>query len=150
MSQSLASLPVHLVFSTKNRPSFLHKPVRSELHAYMASVLQNLECIPILINSSDDHVHALFILGRTVSLSRAVEDVKKYSSKWLKTKGSEFPEFAWQKGCAAFAVSASNVAEVKAYLANQEKHHRVKSFQDEYRAFLERHGVAYDERCVWD
>ena len=150
MSQSLASLHVHLVFSTKNRAAFLRQTVRPELHAYMGSILQKLECSPVLINSTEDHIHLLFALARTVPLARVVEDVKKYSSKWLKTKGPEFSEFSWQTGYGAFAVSSSNLAEVKAYIANQNEHHRVKSFQEEYRAFLERHGVAYDERYVWD
>jgi hypothetical protein len=83
-------------------------------------------------------------------LSRAVEELKKSSSKWLKTQGSEFTDFAWQAGYGAFAVSVSNVAEVKSYIANQEKHHRRKSFQEEYRIFLERHGLAGDERYLWD
>ena len=150
MPQSLARLPVHLVFSTKNRASVLHDAVRPSLHAYMATVLQNIECPALLINSVADHVHILFELARTVSVSAAVEEVKKSSSRWIKTQGAEFAGFSWQAGYGAFAVSESNVDVVRDYVANQREHHRKKSFQEEYRVFLERHRLAFDERYVWD
>jgi REP element-mobilizing transposase RayT len=150
MPQSLARLHVHLVFSTKNREPFITDAVRESLHAYLATVLQNLGCAPVLINSVEDHAHLLFDLARTVSVSQAVEDVKKSSSKWIKTQGPEFAGFAWQSGYGAFAVSESNVEAVREYLANQREHHRKKSFQEEYRQFLERHRITFDERYVWD
>lgn len=150
MPQSLARLHIHLIFSTKHRERCLHDTVRDSLHRYMATVLQNLGCPPVLINSVEDHVHILLELGRTVAVSTAVEEVKKTSSKWLKTQGNEFAAFAWQTGYGAFAVSESNVAAVRDYIAGQQEHHRKKSFQDEYRAFLERHWIVFDERYVWD
>ena len=150
MPQSLARFHVHLIFSTKNRERFLHDQIRQPLHAYMAGVLQKLECPPTLINSVEDHVHILFELARTVSVSQAVEDVKKSSSKWINTQGTEFAGFAWQAGYAAYAVSESNVQTVRDYIQNQREHHRQQSFQEEYRAFLKRHRVAFDERYVWD
>jgi REP element-mobilizing transposase RayT len=150
MPQSLARLHVHLVFSTKNREPFITDGVRDHLHGYMASVLQNLGCAPVLINSMEDHAHLLFDLSRTVALSQAVEDVKKSSSKWMKTNGPGCAAFAWQSGYGAFAVSESNVEAVREYIANQREHHRVRTFQEEYRGFLKRHGIAYDERYVWD
>ena len=150
MPQSLACLHVHLIFSTKNRDRFLHDQVRQALHGYMSTVLANLGCPPVLINSTEDHVHILFDLGRTVTASKAVEDVKKSSSRWIKTQGPEFASFAWQAGYGIFAVSESNVSAVRAYIANQKEHHQTKSFQEEYRAFLKRHRITYDERYVWD
>jgi REP element-mobilizing transposase RayT len=150
MPQSLARLHIHLIFSTKNREPVLLDSVRDSLHRYMATVLQNLGCPPELINSVPDHVHILFELGRTVAVSNAVEQVKKTSSKWVKTQGSEFTRFAWQAGYGAFAVSQSNVTTVRQYIAGQQQHHRKKSFQEEYRAFLQRHRVPFDENYVWD
>ncbi len=150
MPQSLASLHIHLVFSTKNREPLIKDDVRSHLHAYMATVLQNLGSTTVLINSIEDHIHLLFDLGRTTSVSKAVEDVKKSSSKWIKTQGAEFAGFAWQGGYGAFAVSGSNVEAVRQYIANQREHHRKKSYQDEFRQFLERHRIPFDERYVWD
>jgi putative transposase len=150
MPQSLARLHVHLVFSTKQRVPFLSDTVRDSLHRYMAVVLQDLGCPATLINSVEDHVHVLFELSRTVAVSAVVEDVKRSSSKWIKTQGAEFADFAWQAGYGAFAVSESNVMSVREYIVGQREHHRKRTFQDEYRAFLERHGIAFDERYVWD
>ena len=150
MPQSLARLHIHLIFSTKHRAPLLHDSVRDSLHRYMAVVLQNLGCPPTLINSVEDHVHILFELGRTVAVSAAVEAVKKTSSKWIKTQGAELARFAWQSGYGAFAVSESLVPAVRDYIANQREHHRKRTFQEEYRIFLERHGVPFDERYMWD
>jgi REP element-mobilizing transposase RayT len=151
MPQSLARLHVHLVFSTKNRAASLTESCRPSLHAYMATVLHNLDgCTPVLINSVEDHVHLLFDLARTVALSKVVEVVKKSSSKWIKTQGQEFADFAWQAGYGAFAVSESNVDAVRSYIANQREHHRTRDFQEEFRLFLARHGISHDERYVWD
>lgn len=150
MPQSLARLYIHLIFSTKHRERLLTDRVRDSLHAYMATVLQNFGCPPVLINSVDDHVHILFELARTVAVSQAVEEVKTTSSKWIKTQGAEFAGFAWQSGYGAFSVSESIVPTVRDYIANQREHHRAKSFQEEYRTFLEKHGVVFDERYVWD
>lgn len=116
----------------------------------MATVLNNIRCSTVLINSVEDHVHILVELGRTISVSEAVEEVKKGSSKWIKTQDPHFKNFAWQAGYGAFAVSESNVDAVLKYIADQREHHRVKTFQDEYRAFLKRHRVDFDERYVWD
>jgi hypothetical protein len=104
----------------------------------MAAVLQNFGGPPVLINSVADHVPVLFEPGRTVAVSAAVEEVKKTSSKWIKTQGNEFAAFAWQGGDGAFAVSESNVATLRDCIAGQQVHHRKKSFQEEFRSLLER------------
>jgi REP element-mobilizing transposase RayT len=150
MGQSLAKIVVHLIFSTKDRLPVLTPAARDELHAYMVGILRELESPALLINSVADHAHILFVLSKNVALARAVEEVKKSSSKWLKTKGAEFSGFHWQNGYGGFSVSESNVDAVKRYIADQEEHHRHKTFQEEFRAFLQRYGVEFDERYVWD
>ncbi len=150
MPQSLANLYVHLIFATKDRTPHLPQKLRPDLHAYMATVLANLNSPAVLINSATDHVHLLFNMGRTVTLAQVVEDVKKSSSKWIKTQGPGLARFAWQAGYGAFSVSESNVPKVANYIRNQEQHHRVKTFQEEYREFLKKHQMAFDERYVWD
>ena len=129
MGQLLARLHIHLIFSTKHRAPLITDTVRDSLHAYMATVLQDTACVPVLINSVEDHVHLLFDLGRTVAVSEVVERVKKSSSKWIKTRRTEFVEFAWQAGYGAFAVSESNLVNVRDYVASQREHHRKKSFK---------------------
>jgi REP element-mobilizing transposase RayT len=149
MSHSLAKVAIHLVFATQDRQRFLDDEVRSPLHGYMITVLRNLGSPAVVINSVEDHVHILFELGRTVPLSSAVEGIKRTSSRWIKTQGTEFARFGWQSGYGAFAVSESNVAAVRRYIERQKEHHQRLTFEDEYRAFLQRHGVAYDEAHLW-
>jgi putative transposase len=150
MSQSLACVHAHFIFSTKNREAVLKEAVRSELDPYMTTVLQNLDCHPVIIKSVVDHIHILTGLARTISFSDTVKDIKTATSRWIKARDPKLNDFAWQAGYAVFAVSASNIEEVRRYIANQEEHHKSRTFQDEYRAFLEKHRVPYDERYVWD
>ncbi len=150
MPQSLARLNVHLVFSTKHRARVLTDDIRGSLHAYIATVLNNFGCHAVLLNSVEDHMHLLFELGRTVAVSKAVEEIKTTSSKWIKTQGPEFGTFAWQAGYAVFAVDMSSVAREREYIAGQREHHRVETFQEEYRRFLADNSIAFDERYMWD
>lgn len=148
MPQSLVRNVVHLVFSTKNREPFINPDLRPRLFAYLAGTLHELGCLCIKVGGTADHVHILFGLAKTLSLSKVVEEIKKSSSKWAKENGE--PRFYWQSGYGAFSVSASNEEQVTKYIANQEEHHRERSFQDEFREFLRRHGIEWDERYVWD
>jgi REP element-mobilizing transposase RayT len=151
MPQSLARIVLHVVFSTKGRePYFRDSETLNKLHAYLAGIAQNLGCEPILISGAEDHVHVLCNLARTETVARLVEEMKKSSSKWLKTQAPGFRDFAWQSGYAAFSVSQSNVERVREYVARQEEHHRKSGFQDEFRALCAKHGVVIDERYVWD
>jgi REP element-mobilizing transposase RayT len=150
MAQSLARILVHLIFSTKDRAPVLSAGVRPGLRAYMVGILSNLDCPCLEVGCVADHAHLLFVLHRTRSAAEAVEEVKKGSSKWLKTRGPAMRNFHWQNGYGAFSVSPSSEARVRAYITGQEAHHRRVTFQEEFRAFLRRHGVAFDERYVWD
>ena len=150
MAQSLAKIVVHLIFSTKNRRPLIVPEVREELEGYLVGILGNLDSPSLLIKSVADHVHVLFTLSRKHTLAEIVEELKKSSSKWIKTRGEQYADFYWQSGYGAFSVSESMIKDVKHYIAAQEEHHRAVSFQEEFLAFLERHGVDYDERYVWD
>jgi len=150
VAQSLAKVLLHIIFSTKDRTACIPQGVRSDLRAYTAGTLQNLGCTLIEFNSLADHVHLLCTLSRTLSIAKLLEETKKASSKWLKPKALALRNFHWQNGYGVFSVSPSNVREVRRYIVNQEAHHRKVTFQEEFRAFLERHGIEYDERYVWD
>lgn len=150
MPQSLAKNTVHLIFSTKERKPSLSEEIRPDLHAYMATIFKNLESPAIIINSMPDHIHILFLLHRTKTLSEVVGEVKRASSKWLKTQSTNLEYFSWQAGYGAFSVSESNIIAVKKYITNQQEHHQKTSFQEEVRAFLDKHGVEYDESYLWD
>lgn len=150
MPQSLSSILVHLVFSTKNREPYITAEIEPELHAYVAAVFRECHSPALVINGTANHLHTLFTMSRTITAAEIVEEVKKRSSKWAKTKGGVHRNFQWQTGYGAFSVSQSNVAAVKKYIAEQKEHHRRKSFEEEYRSILEKYDVAYDERYVWD
>jgi putative transposase len=135
---------------TKNREPVLSDDIRDELHRYSAGILKELQSPAILINSVEDHVHIFYSHSKNYSPSKIVEEVKKGSSKWLKTKGAAYLNFHWQNGYGAFSVSQSGVAEVVKYIEGQKEHHRRNTFQEEYREFLRRYEVPFDERYVWD
>ena len=116
----------------------------------MASIFRALKSPSLAIDGMTDHVHILFSLGRVITIADLVEEVKTESSKWIKTKGSEFKSFHWQKGYGAFSIGQSNLATLKRYILGQKKHHQRVTFQDEYRKFLKAYGIDYDERYVWD
>ena len=150
MPQSLSSILIHLVFSTKNREPFITPAIEAELHPYMAKIFRELKSPSLTIDGSTDHVHILFSLARVTRVADLVEEVKIGSSKWIKTKGREFRNFHWQKGYGAFSIGQSNVAALKRYIHNQKYHHQRVTFQDEYRKFLKTCGIDYDESYVWD
>jgi REP element-mobilizing transposase RayT len=151
MSQSLAQVYLHLVFSTKLRRAWLqNKDLRTEMHNYLGGTCRNLESPSLIVGGVEDHVHILCRLSRTITIAELIRELKRESSKWLKTKSVEFADFHWQDGYGAFSISPGHVEPVRTYIANQEEHHKKVSFQDEFRRLLRIYGVEYDERYVWD
>jgi putative transposase len=151
MPQSLAKVLVHIIFSTKSRFPFLSDiTIRSEMHAYLGGTCNNLESPVIIVGGISEHVHILCRLSRSISIAKLIGELKRESSKWIKTKGGILTKFSWQNGHGIFSVSESNVEQVREYILNQEKHQRKKNFQDEYRTFLNKYRVEYNEKYVWD
>ena len=151
MAQTLTDLIVHLVFSTKNRSRLLKTPeLREQMSSYLAGALSEINCPAIVANALDDHAHLLFRQSKALAMAKIVEQIKASSSSWVKAKDPELHDFCWQNGYGAFSVSQSNTDEVQQYILDQEDRHRSVSFQDEFRRLLERHGIDYNERYVWD
>ena len=151
MPQSLTNVAIHLVFSTKGRQRFLvDENLRSDTHRQLGAVSGSLNCPTIIVGGTEDHVHLLGRLGRTVSIAEWVKELKRLSSIWIKQRDPKLRAFQWQSGYGAFSVSQSESERVRAYIENQVKHHRRIEFQDEFRMLLERHSVDYDDRFVWD
>lgn len=150
MPQSLSSILIHLIFSTKNREPFITPAIEAELHKYMAKIFRELKSPSLAIDGVSDHVHVLFALARVIKIADLLQEVKTESSKWIKTKGPGFRNFHWQSGYGAFSIGQSQVEEVKRYIHGQKEHHRRVTFQQEYRKFLKAYGIEYDERYVWD
>jgi putative transposase len=146
--QSLAKILVHLIFSTKNREPMIAREIGPALHAYITGILENLCCPSLQTGGTADHVHRLLSLARTWTVADVVEEVKKSSSKWMKQQ--RIASFFWQGGYGAFSIGESQLRALVSYIGEQEEHHRHLSFQEELRRLLDRYGVAYDERYVWD
>ena len=150
MGQSLVKNYLHIVFSTKYRQELIQPPYEDELHHYLGGICKNLECQPITVGGYTNHIHILCMLSKKIALMKLLEEVKSHSSKWMKTKSDDLKNFYWQDGYGAFSVNPAEVDAVITYIANQHEHHRKKTFQEEYRAFLTKYKVEYDERYVWD
>ena len=151
MPQSLSVVYLHLVFSTKDRWHFLRDPtIRGEMHAWLGSASGQLQCPSVLVGGVEDHVHVLARFGRTLSQAEWVKEIKRTSSLWIKERDPRAQNFAWQAGYGVFSVSASNLEFVRDYVARQDEHHSKRTFQDEFRALLQKHGETWDERYVWE
>jgi putative transposase len=148
MPSTHLSLRFHIVFSTKDRRPFIADAWHSRLHEYLGGLVRAAGGIPEAIGGTVDHVHMLAGLRATHALASFVQDIKQTSSRWVHESIGD-KGFSWQPGYGAFTVSVSNCDMVKEYIADQAEHHRTKSFQEEYVAFLQKHQVAYDEQYLW-
>ena len=126
------------------------QPFQNELYSYLGGICKEMECFPIRIGGYTDHIHILCMLSKKIALMKLLEEVKSHSSKWMKTKETTLRNFYWQNGYGAFSVNPSEIEKVIAYIENQAEHHKKRTFQDEYKAFLKKYKVEYDDRYVWD
>jgi len=149
MSQSLSKLYIHAIFHVKNNECLIQPEDEKELYAYMGGTIKISKSIPIVINGTENHIHILCIMSKNISLADLLEDIKGNSSRWIKTMGPHYREFAWQGGYAGYSVSQSKVDVVKKYIENQKEHHRKQSFEEEYIQFLKGNGVDYNEDYLW-
>jgi len=150
MPQSLANILVHLVFSTNQRAPLLDDSWRDPLHGYIGGIVRRCGSDLLAANSVADHIHLLFPLPRTIAVADLVKEIKTGSTKWIQETGPRLAKFHWQAGYGIFSVSPSHKELVIRYIAGQREHHRTVSFQDEFRRILEKYGIQYDERYVWD
>ena len=149
MSQSLSKLFIHIVFHIKNGSVEIEKTIRNELYAYMGAIIKDNESIPIVINGIGNHVHILCVMSKNIALSKLVEEIKRHSSRWIKTKGERYKQFAWQGGYGAFSVSHSLHDKTKRYIENQENHHKKVTSKEEYLVALQEYGINYNEQYLW-
>lgn len=150
MPQSLSKVYTHITFSTKYREKLIDESIQERLFEYLGGICKGVECNPVQIGGYLDHVHILCTLSRKISQSKLLEIVKKESSKWIKTIDKKYKNFYWQNGYGIFSVNPAEIDVVINYIKNQKEHHTRKTFQDEYRAFLKKYNVDYDEQYVWD
>jgi putative transposase len=151
MPQSLARIWLHIVFSTKERRSYLQNAeIREEMFRMPGHHAKGAGCPPARIGGWTDHVHVLCGLSRTVTIAELVEVLKRETSKWIKKRAADLGTFHWQNGYGAFSVSQSIVDQVIEYIDRQSDRHRHMTFQEEFRALCTKHNLQIDERYAWD
>lgn len=149
MGQTLVKNYLHIVFSTRNRQPFITPHIAPELFKYIGGICKKLECFPLAIGGHIDHIHILCVLSKKIALIKLMQEIKTYSSLWIKERFPKLQDFYWQEGYGAFSVNHQHVEQVKSYIYNQHLLHSSKNFENEFRGFLEMNEVEYDERYVW-
>jgi REP-associated tyrosine transposase len=150
MSQSLSKVIIHIIFSTKDREGWLDGDVRPRMHGYIATICRDLHAEALRVGGVADHIHLVTTLPRIVSQPEMIEAIKTTSSKWIKGFNAKYRGFYWQRGYGVFSTSPTHIDDLLDYVSRQEEHHRSRTFQDEYRDFLRRYNIEFDERYVWD
>lgn len=149
MPQSLFKMLIHVVFSTKNRADLIAPAIESDLFGYMSGIVKNNDARLIIANGTANHVHLLISLPKKIDISALVGDIKRDTSKWVKTN-KRVNDFYWQNGYGAFSIGQSQVETLINYIRRQKEHHAKQNFENEYRTLLNRYEIAYDEQYVWD
>ncbi|HWN93389.1 MAG TPA: IS200/IS605 family transposase [Methylomirabilota bacterium] len=150
MANTFTSLHYHVVFSTKNRESWIQQDIEQRVWSYLGGIARENDMKPLMIGGVENHIHLLLGMPPTVTVSKAVQLIKGGSSIWMKETLPGLERFGWQDGYAAFTVSKSLVPDVDAYIRSQREHHRIKTFEEEYRAFLVKHEIPFEERYLFD
>jgi REP element-mobilizing transposase RayT len=149
MAHSYVSALFHCVFSTKERRKTITEDIQERLWMYMGGIARKNKMRALAVGGVEDHVHLLLSISTTISIAKAMQLIKGGSSTWVHDSFPEHHQFEWQEGYGAFSIGIAQVPDTKTYIANQREHHRTKTFQEEFIAFLERHGIEYDPRYVW-
>ena len=150
MANTFTSLHYHVIFSTKNREPWIDQSIESRVWAFLGGVARQNKIKALQIGGTENHIHMLLGIPPTATVSKAVQLIKGGSSIWIKSEFAAKRAFAWQDGYGAFSVSKSVLPEVIEYIQNQREHHRAKTFEEEYVAFLNKHGIEHDARYVFD
>ena len=150
MARSLSKVILHAVLSTKNREKTIPAHLRASLHAYLAGVCRARGSEAYRIGGTEDHVHIACTLPRTLTMAKLLEEIKKASSIWMKQQDRGIAHFAWQAGYGIFSVGQSQLPGLLQYIDNQEEPHRTRTFKEELLELLEKYGVEYDEKYLWD
>ncbi|MFC1853247.1 IS200/IS605 family transposase [candidate division CSSED10-310 bacterium] len=150
MADTFVCCYLHIIFSTKYREPYLSSSIQNRVWAYLGGIAKEHEIMPICIGGTADHTHLLLSLPSTITISKVVQLIKGGSSKWISDTFNELKQFAWQSGYGAFSIGLSMKERTMRYIEQQEKHHRQKTFQEEYLEFLKRYHIEFDERYVFD
>ncbi|MFH1747645.1 MAG: IS200/IS605 family transposase [Planctomycetota bacterium] len=149
MAHSYTKCLLHCIFSTKERRQLIPTDIQPQLWPYIGGIARMNNFTARIVGGTADHAHALLGLPATLPVSKAVQLVKAGSSKWLSESFPLLHDFAWQEGYGAFSIGVAQVTDTVRYIENQAEHHRTRSFEEEYRTFLERNEIDFDERYMY-
>jgi len=149
MANTYTQIHLQFVFVVKYRAAIIDPSWKNELYKYITGIVQNNKHKMIIINGMSDHIHLLIGMRPSQSVSDLMQDIKGSSSKWINENNFLKNKFEWQEGYGAFSYSKSHLTRVIAYIENQEKHHKKKSFIEEYTEFLNEFEISYDERFIF-
>jgi REP element-mobilizing transposase RayT len=149
MAHSYTNILIHYIFSTKNRDKIIDNELQKRLWHYMGGIAKENKMKSLAIGGTENHIHMLLSLPATLSIAKAVQLIKGGASLWVHETFPKHENFQWQEGYGAFSVSISHIEDTIAYINGQKEHHKIKTFQEEYIAFLKKHNIEYDERYIW-
>lgn len=150
MAQTLVGLYIHVIFSTKNRAELITSEIEPDLFSYIGGIANNNKSKLLAANGTNDHIHLLISLSKNLGLSELIGDIKRDGSVWIKKQDSKFSSFHWQDGYGAFSIGYSQIETVKNYIARQKIKHAKVDFKNEFRGFLRKYEIDYDEKYIWD
>jgi len=149
MANTYTQIHLHIIFAVKYREGLIQTSWKNELYKYITGIIQDQKHKLIIINGMPDHLHILIGLHPAQSISDLLQDIKANSSTWINKRKLVRGKFEWQDGYGAFSYGKSQVKDVIKYIENQEEHHKIRTFREEYTAFLERFEVEYDEKYIF-
>jgi len=150
MPGTYSNLNVHIVFSTKRREPLINDYLEPELHRYISGIISSEGGQVLAINGTEDHLHIVVKLKPKHAVPDLLKKMKANSSKWINDHRKIDGRYSWQVGYGIFSVSQSQLNKVISYVKNQKQHHRAKTFQEEFLILLEKNGIDYDPKYLWD
>jgi putative transposase len=149
MSHTIFKVYMHIVLSTKKRQPLITPENENPLYEYVHRICKSLECWPLSIGGSKDHIHILCRLSKDISVVELIEEIKISSTRWAKSKSCVPENFSWQQGFASFSVGEDDLPQLCHYIEKQKEHHAMMSFEEEYRKLLDENEVEYDNASIW-
>ena len=149
MAQSLCKIYLHIVFHVKTSSPKIEESHLERVHSYIGQLINSTGCQTICVGGVSDHVHVLCMLSRSETVAHLVEEIKRNSSRWIKTISPDYREFVWQGGYAAFSVSQSLTEKTLNYVRHQKEHHKKITFRDEYIQFLRIYNIEFNEQYIF-
>jgi len=150
VAHTFTNLLIHVIFSTKNGELWIHQDIEHRIWSYLGGIARENDIKALPIGGIENHLHLLLGVPPSLALSKALQLIKGGSSGWIKETFPAMLGFGWQDGYAAFSVSKSQIAEIEDYIRKQREHHQSKTFEEDYRAFLDRHEIDYKEEYLFD